>query len=72
MPTMWRARHGSTTGAIDDEALFYLRSRGVPRKRAEDLLVLSFLAEALAEIDDATTAEALNARLTAWLARHAD
>ena len=59
--------HGSTTGAIDETALFYLRSRGVPEKEATDLLVLSFLAEALEEIDD----EDLRARtvglLEGWL-----
>ena len=44
--------HGSTSGAIDDDALFYLRSRGVPRGQAEDMLTLSFLAEAVTEIGD--------------------
>lgn len=47
-----RCSHGSTTGALDETALFYLRSRGVPRARAVVLLVLSFLADALAEIED--------------------
>ncbi|KAF0675038.1 Fe-S cluster assembly protein SufD [Profundibacterium mesophilum] len=61
--------HGSTSGAIDEDALFYLRSRGVPEPLAQDLLVLSFLAEALAEIDDETIAEDLIARLEGWLAR---
>ncbi len=63
--------HGSTTGAIDEEALFYLRSRGMPKARAEDLLVLAFLAETLEEIDDEDIAAALNERLAAWLDRHA-
>ncbi len=44
--------HGSTTGAIDETALFYLRSRGVPLNDAQDLLVLAFLAEAIDEIED--------------------
>lgn len=59
--------HGSTSGAIDEEALFYLRSRGVPRKVAEDLLTLSFLAEALEEIDDEDLAEAVLNRIESWL-----
>ncbi|MBJ3763015.1 SufD family Fe-S cluster assembly protein [Maribius pontilimi] len=63
--------HGSTTGAIDEDALFYLRSRGVPKARAEDLLVLSFLAETLEEIDDKDIASEIAERLDAWLARHA-
>ena len=36
--------HGSTSGAMDDTALYYLRSRGVPKGLAEDMLTLSFLA----------------------------
>lgn len=62
--------HGSTSGAIDEEALFYLRSRGVPEAEAQDLLVLAFLAEALEEVDDPAIAEALQSRLEGWLARH--
>lgn len=61
--------HGSTSGAIDEDALFYLRSRGVPEKDAQDLLVLSFLAEAIAEIEDEAIAEDIRARLEGWLAR---
>ncbi|WP_333712231.1 Fe-S cluster assembly protein SufD [Yoonia sp.] len=62
--------HGSTSGAIDEDALFYLRSRGVPEKAARNMLTLSFLAEALEEIDDADLAEALRDRLESWLNRH--
>ena len=62
--------HGSTSGAIDETALFYLRSRGVPEKAATDLLTLAFLAEALDEIDNADIAEGLRARLSDWLERH--
>ncbi len=61
--------HGSTSGAIDEDALFYLRSRGVPHKQATDLLTLAFLAEALEEIEDEDLAEDLRARLDNWLAR---
>ncbi len=49
--------------------MFYLRSRGVPEREAKDLLVLAFLAEALAEIADERLAEDLRARLEGWLAR---
>ena len=61
--------HGSTSGAIDDTALFYLRSRGVPEAQATDLLVLAFLAEALSEVEDERLADDLRARLEGWLAR---
>jgi Fe-S cluster assembly protein SufD len=61
--------HGSTSGAIDETALFYLRSRGLPEQAATDLLVLAFLAEALQEIEDETLAEDLRGRLEGWMAR---
>ncbi len=61
--------HGSTTGAIDDTALFYLRSRGVSKEDATALLVLSFVADAIAEIEDADLAADIVARIEDWLAR---
>lgn len=61
--------HGSTSGAIDEEGLFYLRSRGVPEGPATDLMVLAFLAEAIEEIEDAPLAEEIIGRLENWLAR---
>lgn len=64
--------HGSTSGAIDDEALFYLRSRGVPEGAAQDMLVLAFLAEALSEIEDEALAAALQDQLEGWLSRRRD
>lgn len=61
--------HGSTSGAIDEESLFYLRSRGVPEREAIDLLTLAFLAEAVDEIEDKGLAEDLLERLRGWLTR---
>jgi Fe-S cluster assembly protein SufD len=65
-----KCSHGSTSGAIDDVALFYLRSRGVPKRVAQSLLVLAFLAESIAEIEDEDIAEDIRSRLEGWLARH--
>ena len=62
--------HGSTSGAIDDEALFYMRSRGVPAAIATDLLTLAFLAEAVEEIEHENLRDALVERLRGWLMRH--
>ena len=61
--------HGSTSGAIDEDSLFYLRARGVPEGEATDMLTLSFLAEAVEEIEDEALAEDITARLEGWLAR---
>lgn len=61
--------HGSTSGAIDEEALFYLRARGVPEGPATDLLTLSFLAEAVDEIEDLGLREEVTGLLAGWLER---
>jgi Fe-S cluster assembly protein SufD len=61
--------HGSTSGAIDEEGLFYLRSRGVSKAEATDLMTLAFLAEAVEEIENGDVADAIIARLEGWLAR---
>ncbi|WP_170481899.1 Fe-S cluster assembly protein SufD [Ruegeria arenilitoris] len=61
--------HGSTSGAIDETALFYLRSRGVPTEDATDMLTLAFLAEAVEEIEDEDLADVIVSRLKDWLAR---
>ena len=64
-----KCSHGSTSGAIDETALYYLRSRGVPQGEATDLLVLAFLAEALAEIEDQALADEMQTLLEGWLSR---
>src|SRR6056297_788086 len=61
--------HGSTSGAIDEEALFYLRARGVPKSIATDLLTLAFLAEAVEEIEDEALRDEIVTRLEGWLSR---
>jgi Fe-S cluster assembly protein SufD len=40
-----RCTHGATSGQIDEDQLFYLRSRGIPTKIAQRLLVTGFLDE---------------------------
>ncbi len=61
--------HGSTSGAIDEEGLFYLRSRGIEEGPATDLLTIAFLAEAVMEIEDEALQDEINSRVEAWLTR---
>ncbi len=61
--------HGSTSGAIDEEGLFYLRARGVPKPIATDLLTLAFLAEAVEEIEDEDLRADMVEKLGSWLER---
>jgi len=58
--------HGSTVGAIDETAVFYLTSRGVPRVQAVNMLVLAFLGEALDELADPDLAERVGELLAKW------
>ena len=55
--------HGATVGALDEEQLFYLRSRGVAHARAEEVLLEAFLGEAL-HCRHPACAEALQSFLT--------
>ena len=61
--------HGSTSGAIDEQALFYLCSRGISKNDATDMLTLAFLAEAVAEIENENITTIILEKITAWLSR---
>ena len=61
--------HGSTCGKIDEDSLFYLVSRGIPKAEAETMLVRAFLAELIDPIEDEALNEALTAVIEDWLAR---
>src|SRR5215207_6314559 len=45
-----KCSHGSTTGQVDDVELFYLMSRGIPRREAEKLVVFGFFGEITSRI----------------------
>lgn len=47
-----RCSHGSTTGQLDEEAVFYLRARGISASKARELLVVAFIGEVLEKIDN--------------------
>lgn len=51
--------HGATVAKIDEEAIFYLMSRGIPKTQAEILLSFGFINELLEELSDHTVAATL-------------
>lgn len=55
-----KCSHGATTGQLDDEPLFYLRSRGLNEVEARALLIEAFLAEVI----EKSTADALHSEFT--------
>lgn len=62
-----QASHGATVGQLDDAALFYLRSRGVPQIEARTLLTLAFCRVVLDGIGDPDLRERMDALLSAHL-----
>jgi Fe-S cluster assembly protein SufD len=55
--------HGNTIGAIDEDALFYTRARGVPEPEARAMLTAAFLGE----VTDGVEAEPVREIAQAWL-----
>jgi Fe-S cluster assembly protein SufD len=47
-----KCSHGSTTGQLDEKAVFYLRSRGMGEKQARELLVQAFVGDVLEKLDE--------------------
>ena len=54
-----KCSHGATVGRLDEEALFYMRTRGVPEKDAKVLQMLSFLSPVTPEGDRERVEEAV-------------
>ena len=67
-----KAAHGATVGQLDSAALFYLRSRGLPKEQAEKLLSQAFYAEALDSINDETLLAHIRQYLPKILQREQD
>ncbi len=47
-----KCSHGSTVGNIDENALFYMKARGIDETTARDMLLKAFVADALNTIED--------------------
>jgi Fe-S cluster assembly protein SufD len=54
-----RCTHGATSGQINEDEMFYLRSRGISTKTAQRLLVTGFLNEVIQRLDQPAIAEHL-------------
>jgi Fe-S cluster assembly protein SufD len=55
-----RCTHGATSGQVDEEELFYLRSRGIPVPVAQRLIVTGFLNEVIQRLDQPAIAAHLH------------
>ncbi len=59
--------HGATCGQLEEELLFYLMARGLPKKEAENLMVQAFLGEAIESIEHEGARSELIGVIEGWL-----
>jgi Fe-S cluster assembly protein SufD len=64
-----KCTHGATIGQIDETALFYLRSRGLPEAEAHALLLYAFAHENLGRVKAGVVRTWLEGLVNAWLPR---
>jgi Fe-S cluster assembly protein SufD len=67
-----KCSHGSTAGALEEAALFYLESRGIDPATAKSLLIAAFVREGLNDVPREDVRAALDATVTDWLDAHRD
>jgi Fe-S cluster assembly protein SufD len=66
------ASHGGTVGELDEDAIFYMQTRGLDRASAVRVLVEGFFEPLLAELQDEPLEELVRAKIAAKLARARD
>jgi Fe-S cluster assembly protein SufD len=59
--------HGSTSGQIDEDLLFYLEARGIPEPAARALLIQAFVGEAFERVRNENLRDAFAASSAGWL-----
>jgi Fe-S cluster assembly protein SufD len=59
-----KCSHGTTTGQLDEEALFYLKSRGLGEDNARRLLTSAFIGDVLAKIQNEAIRDYVTHQLT--------
>jgi Fe-S cluster assembly protein SufD len=64
-----KCTHGATVGQLDEEALFYLRARGIPRQEARSMLTLAFASEVISQVGPEALRERLESLVFRWLER---
>ena len=64
-----RCGHAASTGPVDEETLFYLQTRGIPREEAEQLIVTGFFQEVIDRVKLPEVAAGLTEAVQLELAR---
>lgn len=58
-----KCSHGATVGRIDDEQMFYLRSRGIDQQAAQKMIIYAFAAELTEALPDGGLKQQVLARI---------
>ncbi len=62
-----KCSHGTTTGQIDEEPMFYLRSRGLSEAKARMLLMQAFVDEVISKVSDGFVRNQIKEMAKEWL-----
>lgn len=63
--------HGATVAQINEDQLFYLMSRGIPKAQAQAMLITAFAEDMLADVKDETIRAVFEAKIEHWMAERA-
>ncbi|GAB4154743.1 MAG: hypothetical protein Tsb0016_26900 [Sphingomonadales bacterium] len=62
-----KCAHGAAIGALDEDALFYLTSRGIGEAQARAMLIEAFIADVVSQVRDEDARAAIQHIAAAWL-----
>ena len=62
-----KCSHGSTTGKLNKDAIFYLRSRGLDLKSARELLLNGFVNDIIEEVKNKDIKYMIKKNINIWL-----
>lgn len=65
-----KCTHGAALGNLDEDALFYMQTRGIPEMQAKHLLIEAFLCKFNDSITDNAFREEYEKRINAWLMKY--
>ncbi|NND08515.1 MAG: Fe-S cluster assembly protein SufD, partial [Saprospiraceae bacterium] len=62
-----RCSHGATIGQLDEQALYYLMTRGLPKREAKKMLQTAFIAEVFSDFGEGQIVDSFSEKLQQYL-----
>jgi Fe-S cluster assembly protein SufD len=59
-----KCSHGSTTGQLDEQAIYYLRTRGISERGAKQLMIGAFIGDVLEKVENKAVLDYIEKTLT--------